>query len=94
MLKALGFSNNLVLILVLLESSFIAILGGCGGLGIAWLIIASGNPIPALLPVFFLPANSIVSGVLCAVVLGLVAGALPAWQAMRLKISEALRRGG
>lgn len=93
-LKALGFSNHLVLILVLLESSCITILGGCGGLGIAWLIIASGNPIPSLLPVFFLPSGSIVTGALCAVVLGLVAGALPAWQAMRLKISEALRRGG
>jgi putative ABC transport system permease protein len=93
-LKALGFSNHLVLILVLLESSCITILGGCGGLGIAWLIIASGNPRPSWLPVFFLPSGSIVTGVLCAVVLGLVAGALPAWQAMRLKISEALRRGG
>jgi len=93
-LKAMGYSNFLVLILVLLESSCIAISGGFGGLGAAWLIIASGNPIPGLLPVFYLPANSIVTGALFAVALGIVAGALPAWQARRLKISEALRRVG
>jgi putative ABC transport system permease protein len=93
-LKAIGFSNGLVLALVLLESCCIAILGGFCGLGTAWLIIASGNPIPSLLPVFFLPTQSLVSGALLAVALGIIAGVLPAWQAMRLKIAEALRRSG
>ena len=93
-LKALGFSNGLVLALVLLESCVIAIGGGLAGLGCAWLIIASGNPVPALLPVFYLPAGSLVAGGGLAVALGIVAGVLPAWQAMRLKIAEALRRDG
>jgi putative ABC transport system permease protein len=93
-LKAIGFSNGLVLALVLLESGCIAILGGFSGLGMAWLIIASGNPIPSLLPVFILPTQSLVSGALLAVALGIIAGALPAWQAMQLKIADALRRGG
>jgi putative ABC transport system permease protein len=93
-LKAIGFSNLLVLALVLLESCCIAILGGFSGLGAAWLIVASGNPIPSLLPVFFLPTSSLVSGAMLAVALGLVAGVLPAWQAMRLRIADALRRGG
>jgi putative ABC transport system permease protein len=93
-LKAMGFSNWLVLALVLLESCAIATLGGFSGLGVAWLIIASGNPVPALLPVFYLPAGSLVAGALLAVALGIVAGLLPAWQAMRLKISAALRRDG
>ncbi len=93
-LKAIGFSNFLVLVLVLLESCCIAILGGFCGLGTAWLIIASGNPIPSLLPVFFLPTGSLVSGGLLAMALGIVAGLLPAWQAMRLRIADALRRGG
>ena len=93
-LKAIGFSNLLVLALVMLESCCIATLGGLCGLGAAWLIIASGNPIPTLLPLFYLPPASLVSGALLAVALGIVAGVLPAWQAMRLKIAEALRRGG
>ena len=93
-LKALGFTNFLVLALVLLESCALAVLGGFGGLGGAWLIISAGNPVPGLLPVFYLPSGSLASGALLAVALGLVAGVLPAWQAMRLRISEALRRGG
>ena len=40
-LKAMGFTNLLVLRLVLLESCAIAMLGGFGGLGVAWLIIAA-----------------------------------------------------
>ena len=93
-LKALGFTNRLVLVMVLLESCCIAVLGGFGGLGLAWLVIASGNPVPGLLPVFVLPDKTLIDGVLCAVALGLVAGALPAVQAMRLQIAVALRRGG
>ena len=90
----MGFSNGLVLALVLGESCAIAILGGFSGLGVAWLIIASGNPVPALLPVYYLPTSSWGSGGLLAVMLGVVAGVLPAWQAMRLKIAAALRRDG
>jgi putative ABC transport system permease protein len=47
-----------------------------------------------MLPVFYLPTKDLITGVLLAVALGLVAGFLPAWQAMSLRISEALRRGG
>ena len=93
-LKALGFSNPMVLVLVLSESCAIAMLGGCGGLGAAWLIVSSGNPVPTLLPVFYLPPASLLAGAALAAVLGLAAGALPAWQAMRLHIADALRRGG
>jgi putative ABC transport system permease protein len=93
-LKAMGFPNVLVLTLVLLESCFIALLGGCGGLAIAWLIIASGNPIPSVIPVFYLPAHTLITGALFALALGIVAGVVPAFQAMQLKIAEALRRGG
>lgn len=92
-LKALGFTNLTVLLLVLLESCWIAILGGLAGLATAWSILAAGNPVPTLLPMFYVPTNSLLQGAVLAVALGLVAGILPAWQAMRLKISESLRRG-
>lgn len=93
-LKAMGFTNTLVLILVMLESCAIAILGGFAGLGIAWLFTLGGSPVPSMLPIFFIPANNLILGALLAITLGLVAGAIPAFQAMQLKISEALRRGG
>jgi putative ABC transport system permease protein len=50
--------------------------------------------VPSMLPVFYIPTNHLVIGAVLAVVLGIVAGAIPAFQAMQLKISEALRRGG
>lgn len=93
-LKALGFSNGRVMALVLVESCCIATFAGLAGLGFAWLVISSGNPVPGLLPIFYLPTASLVRGALFAVALGLLAGALPAFQAMKLRISEALRRGG
>jgi putative ABC transport system permease protein len=91
-LKAMGFSNSLVLILVMLESSVIAILGGFAGLGGAWLLTLGGSPVPSMLPVFFVPTNNLIIGAVLAIALGIVAGAIPAFQAMQLKISEALRR--
>ena len=93
-LKAMGFTNTLVLILVMLESCAIAILAGFAGLGIAWLFTLGGSPVPSMLPIFFIPTNNLIVGALLALTLGLVAGAIPAFQAMQLKISEALRRGG
>jgi putative ABC transport system permease protein len=93
-LKAMGFSNGLVLVLVLVESCLVVTSGGFAGLGLAWLIIASGNPVPNLLPVFYLPPSTFATGAAMALALGLVAGALPALQAMRLQIAVALRKGG
>lgn len=93
-LKALGFTNGLVLVLVLVESCLVVTTGGLAGLGLAWLIITAGNPVPSLLPVFYLPQSTLTSGALLALALGLAAGSLPALQAMRLRIAVALRKGG
>jgi len=91
-LKAMGFTNELVLILVLSEALLITGLGGLLGLGLAWLIISSGNPVPGLLPVFYLPTRDLLTGLLLIAGLGFFSGILPALQAMRLRIAEALRR--
>jgi putative ABC transport system permease protein len=47
-----------------------------------------------MLPAFVLPARDIVAGVVVMVMMGLLAGALPALGAMRLRITDALRRQG
>jgi putative ABC transport system permease protein len=93
-LKTLGFTDGRILALVLLESGAIAVVGGGLGLLIAWLIIAQGDPTNGLLPAFYLPARDLVFGVVLIAVLGLGTGLLPAWQASRLKIVDALRRTG
>lgn len=91
-LKAVGFTDGQVLGLVLMEAVAIAAAGGFLGLGIAWVMISAGDPTGGLLPIFFLPEKDIVIGLLLVVVLGIVTGLLPALQAGRLRIADALRR--
>lgn len=91
-LKALGFTNPGVLGLVLGESCFLATLGGSVGLLVAWFLIRSGDPTGGALPRFYFPLERVVLGVGLALLLGVATGAVPAWQAMRLQIAEALRR--
>jgi len=91
-LKAIGFSNGQVLSLVLAESCLLTLLGGGLGLGFAWLLIARGDPTGGLLPLFFLPPQDLLIGLGISLALGLITGILPAQQAMRLRVAEALRR--
>ena len=91
-LKALGFTNVQVLVLVIAEACLLAALGGLLGLGLAWLIISGGDPTGGFLPMFYLPPVDLLVGAALVLGLGLVTGILPAWQAMRLQIAEALRR--
>ena len=92
-LKAMGFTNELVLTLVLAESCLIASVGGFAGLGLAWLVTSGGSPAPELLPIFYLPHRYLYVGAALVFALGLVTGIFPAVQAMRLRIAVALRRG-
>ncbi|PTY03818.1 hypothetical protein DB347_21570 [Opitutaceae bacterium EW11] len=91
-LKAMGFSNRLVLGVVLAESFSIAGLGGFVGLGFVWALVSVWNPVPSMLPVFYIPNHDLVVGFILVLVLGFLAGIFPASQAMRLRIAEALRR--
>ncbi|HEX7374492.1 MAG TPA: FtsX-like permease family protein [Steroidobacteraceae bacterium] len=92
-LKTLGFTNGGVLGLVLAESVLITVLGGALGISLAcWFGIVFGPWFNQYLPGFQVPASAIGQAAVFMVLLGLVAGAVPAVQAMRLRIVEALRR--
>jgi len=91
-LKTLGFSDAIVLTLVLAESCAIALVAGLTGLGLAWLLTQGGDPTHGMLPSFYLPTADLVRGVMFAAALGVVAGIMPAVYAMRLRIVDALRR--
>lgn len=91
-LKTLGFSNGLVLGLVLVESMFLALLGGGLGLAVTYFAVEGGSFNNAFLPVFLMRSRDIVIGILLCCALGIVAGAWPATTAMRLRITDALRR--
>ena len=91
-LKTLGFSGGAILSLVLGEALLIAVLGGGLGLLAAWLIVQRGDPTGGMLPIFILPARNLAAGAALIVTLGLLAGLMPAVTAMRLRITDALRR--
>jgi len=99
-LKTLGYSRRLVLVLVLAESLAIAGLGGLLGLGTAWLFIEflgwvflhMPDPSGGLLQNIYFPLTWIGAGLMIAVALGLLSGTIPAVQAMRLRVVDALRR--
>jgi putative ABC transport system permease protein len=92
-LKTLGFGDGRILSLVLLESCTIAVVGGGLGLLLAWTFITLvGDPTGGLLPIFHLPPRDLILGALLVAALGLGTGLVPAFQASRLKIVDALRR--
>jgi putative ABC transport system permease protein len=92
-LKTVGFSDGSVLALVLTESIVIAVLGGSVGLGLSWLALKSiPAAVSSALPGLFLPPQAIGTGLLYMLAVGVAAGILPALQAGRLTIAEALRR--
>jgi putative ABC transport system permease protein len=93
-LKTLGFTDGRILAIVLLESCAIAVIGGGLGLIVAWAIIAQGDPTGGFLPIFHFPPRDLALGVALVALLGVGAGLLPALQASRLKIVDALRRTG
>jgi putative ABC transport system permease protein len=91
-LKAIGFSDRGVLALVLGECFLLTALGGGLGLLLGWLLVSMGDPTGGSLPLFYVPDRDLLLGVLLIVGTAFVAGILPALQAGRLRIADALRR--
>jgi putative ABC transport system permease protein len=92
-LKTLGFSEGRILWMVLMESALIAVVGGGLGLALSYLIITvTGDPTHGMLPAFYFPTPSLLAGIGLVGALGIASGILPAWQASRLRIVDALRR--
>jgi len=91
-LKTLGFPDGAILALVLAESMLIVLVGGGLGLFLAWMFVQGGDPTGGLLPTFRLPTSDMLTGVALMFAMGVLAGVMPAVAAMRLRITDALRR--
>ena len=92
-LKTLGFADGRIVALVLTESCLLALAGGGLGLGLAIAGIALvGDPTSGMLPPIHLPTRDVARALAIILALGVMAGLLPALQARRLRIVDALRR--
>jgi len=90
-LKTVGFTDGTVLMLVLGEAVLIALQGGVLGVLLAWLAAPGlANALPGM--TFYLAPAQLAGGVALALLVGVLAGALPAMSAMRLRVVDALRR--
>src|SRR4029453_3879495 len=58
-LKAIGFGDTQVLVLILVESMALSLAAGAVGLGIAWLIGLGGDPTGGYLPIWLLKPQDI-----------------------------------
>lgn len=93
--KALGFTDRAVMGLVLTESLLISIVGGILGAGLARVIFeATDFTAGGFFPSFIVTWGTIVRALGIAALLGLLSGAIPAWNAARLKVVDALRHTG
>ena len=92
-LKAIGFSDRMVLGFVLGESLVIAMVGGALGLLLALLATPLlSRALGGLLPVLVLSPSILLVGFLTAIVVGFASGFLPGLGAMRMRVVNALRR--
>jgi putative ABC transport system permease protein len=91
-MKAVGFSDRFVLFIVLAESLTIALIGGIVGILLAKLMTLGGDPTGGVLYSFILPVSAIILGIAAALGIGMMAGIIPATNAMRLRVVDALRR--
>ena len=86
-LKTLGFSDRLVMGLILSEAILFCVFSALVGLGIAAVILPLAR---TLIGLTSMPTIVFVSGVGFAVALAVVGGSVPAWRGLRLQVAEAL----
>ena len=92
-LKAIGFSDRSVLLLVLGEALLIALAGGFLGLLLAALAMpVLAQALSGMLPPLILSPALLSVGLATAILVGIISGLLPGIGAMRMRVVNALRR--
>ncbi|MES2176294.1 MAG: FtsX-like permease family protein [Gemmatimonadota bacterium] len=92
-MKTVGFSDQRVFSLIIIEAAVISLTGAVLGLGAATILpIVTGFGEGGFLPGFHVTPGTQVIGALVAVLLTVASGVFPAWQAAKLPVVQALRR--
>ncbi len=89
-LKTVGFADRRVMILILAEALVSCLLGAAIGLSLAALLLPRARSLIG--GIAHLPGVVIAVGAVCAVLLALVSGAVPAWRGLKLQVAVALGR--
>ena len=89
-LKTLGFSDGAIFAMIVLEAAIITTGGGLAGALLAKFGL-QGKPL-AFIPAMSITWGTVITAIAIAIGLGAVSGFIPAWQASRLRIVDALRR--
>jgi putative ABC transport system permease protein len=90
-MKTMGFSNALLLVLVCAEAVVLAVLGAGLGLTMAKGFTLLPDPTNGMLPIFYLSPGEIVNGLILAVLVGVLSGMVPGLAAVRTSIVSGLR---
>ena len=94
-MKALGFGGGFVAMLIIAESLCIALFGGLVAVALTFPVAdIFGTAMGTLFPVFFVSHETMLMQVGAALVVGLVASAVPAWRVGRIRIVDGLRSVG
>ncbi len=93
-LKTLGFGDGTLAGMVIAESVLITLMGSVIGLLLARGALSGDTPLQSFFPGLGVTGGTAVLGLGLAVTLGVVTGAIPAWQSARLSVAGALRRIG
>ena len=92
-LKTLGFEAGTVLKLIIGEALFLTIVGGLIGFALAYVAVGGLQPMmKKYFPIFEIANSTIITALVLMVALGVITGLWPALSAMRLKITDALRK--
>jgi putative ABC transport system permease protein len=91
-MKTLGFSDGYLFRLVFAEAALITLVGGVSGALLAKLAIERGGFRLQFFPPMSVHWDTVLAGILLAAFMGAVSGIVPAYQASRLRIVDALRR--
>jgi len=89
-LKALGFTDSRVFRLMLAQSLVLCGIGG--GLGIGLALFMDGGmatAMAAMFPAYGISVETLVMAVIATILIGLIAGVVPAWRASRMRVVQA-----
>jgi putative ABC transport system permease protein len=89
-LKALGFTDARVFRLMLVQS--LALCGIGGGMGIALALFMDtgmSTAMASMFPAYGISSDTLIMAVVATLMIGLIAGIVPAWRASRMRIVQA-----